>query len=83
MILRITRPNGCLQVPHQSVTIDLRRRLSQLFRQQIHQVLHEVSLSHEEVLSDREAMSFKFEFVKKDLNQRFVGYLVGVVYPFV
>lgn len=81
MILCIATSNGRLQLPHELVPVDLRSRVIQLLVKQIHQVLHEVSLSHEQVLADAVTVTLKFILCEEDLQKLLVCYLVSVVHP--
>ena len=63
--------------------VDFGGRLAKLLGEEVHKILHEVTLTHEKILSYRKAVTFKLEFVKKYCNQRLIGHLVGVIDPLI
>ena len=83
VVLGIAGPHSSFKISHQCVTIDLGCRLSQLFGQKIHQVLHEVTLTHQKIFADRKTVAFKLKFVKEYLYQRLISYLICMIDPFI
>lgn len=57
--------------------------LAKLLRQQVHQVLHKVTLSHQQVLANRQRVTLKLELLEQDGHERLVCDLVCVLHPLV
>ena len=56
--------------------IDVRRTFGQLIGKQIDQVLHEISLCHEEVLADVSAVAFQLVLSEEDVQELLVSLFV-------
>jgi len=61
--------------------VDLACLLLQFIGQEVDQVLHQVTLSHQEVLPDVDAVSFELKFLEEDVQELSVGLDVGLFDP--
>ncbi len=69
MKLRIRTADRRIQILSKRVLISQRGRFTQFFRQQIHQVLHQVSLPHQQVLLQIHTMLLKMILLLEDKQQ--------------
>ena len=65
------------------MSIDFAGLLSKLICKEVHEISHEVALSHEQVFSNSCAMSLKLELSEEDLDQSIVSDLVSVIDPII
>ena len=61
--------------------VNFARLLLQFIGEEVNQVLHQVSLRHQQVLPDVDAVAFELELCEEDLEQLLVGFLVGLLDP--
>ena len=59
----------------------LRSAVAQFLSEQVHQILHEVALSHEQVLANAAAVAFELVLGEQDLEQLLVRHQVRVIHP--
>lgn len=61
--------------------VDTVSRLGELVGEQVHQVLHEIALRHEQVLANVSAMSLELVLGEEDVQQLLVGFLMRLLNP--
>ena len=81
MELGIARSNCSVKISSHSVLIDLTSLLLQFISKKINQILHQVTLSHQQVLSDVNTMAFEPELCEEDLEKLFVRLLMCLLNP--
>jgi len=63
------------------VLVDLTGRILQFVGEQIHQVLHEVALPHQQILPDTIAVTFELVLTEQEVEQLLVRLQMRIVYP--
>ena len=81
MKLSIARADCSVQVGTHRVFVDLTGWLLELISQEIDQVLHQVSLGHQQVLPDVCAVALELELFKQYIQQLLVRLLVCLLHP--
>jgi len=81
MELSVARPDRSVKVRPHRVLVNLTGLLLELISKQVHQVLHQVSLTHEQVLPNVSAVAFKLVLVEKNLQELGIGHLVSLLDP--
>ena len=61
--------------------VNVRRTFGQFVRQEINEVLHEVALSHEQVLTDVRAVTLQLILREQDVKELLIGLLMSCLYP--
>ena len=57
----------CVQVSAHCMLVYTICRFSELISQQVHQILHQIALGHQQVLTDVTAMTFKLVLCEEDV----------------
>ena len=61
--------------------VDAVCRFGELIGEQVHQVLHQVALGHQQILTDVNAVPFKLVLIEENVQELLVCFLVGLLNP--
>jgi hypothetical protein len=79
--LCVARSYRCIKERSECVFVELTCCLLQLFSQQIHEVLHQVTLSHQEVFADVHAVAFELILLEQNLQKLCICFLMCLFDP--
>ena len=81
MELGVAGSDRSVQVGPHRMLVDIRRTLSQLIGEKVDQVLHEITLGHEQILADMRAVTLQLVLGEEDMQELLVRFLMGGLNP--
>ena len=81
MELGIARSDSCVKVGPHRMLVDVRGTLGQLVSEQVDQVLHQVTLGHEQILADVRAVALQLVLGEEDVQELLVSLLMCGLHP--
>lgn len=81
MELSVRGADRSVEVRPHRVLVDAVSRFRQLVGQQVHQVLHQVALCHQQVLANVSTVTFELVLREEDVKQLLISLLMGLLNP--